>query len=127
MILSSMKEWADANGIREDMSPVPPPIISLAVPGVCYGKETTPARRAMTAEEKTVAAALCPGRVNYPVASPPKRLGNSLAYQAEHGATITDRQAVAMWRQAWRFRRQLPCEVVEIVKRHIQDGAGSEA
>lgn len=62
--------------------------------------------RPMTALERQAAIEL--SHVTYPVGSPPKRLARSLAAQANqvHGL-ITDAQAKAMWRQAYRFRRQL--------------------
>ena len=73
----------------------------------------------MTEAERAVCAALDPSRVRYPVASPPKRFGRSLAGQAAAAEpVITDRQAEAMWAQAWRFRRQLPRNVFKLVRAH---------
>lgn len=73
--------------------------------------------RPMTEAERAVCRALDPSRVRYPVASPPKRLGRSLALQAALSApVITDRQAEVMWLQAWRFRRQLPRDVFAHVR-----------
>lgn len=64
--------------------------------------------RPMTEIEKRAALALAPGRVCYPVASSAKGLAGSLeAAAAAAVPKITDRQAEAMWRQIYRFRRQI--------------------
>ena len=77
--------------------------------------------RPMTDLERAAALALSPGRVVYPVASSPKRFARSLHAQAEATEPqITDRQAEVLWRQAWRFRRQVASQDVrdEAARRH---------
>lgn len=72
--------------------------------------------RPMTPDEQVAALALSPTKVRYPVASPPKRLARSLAGQASSRTPlITDAQAEAMWGQVYRFRRQIPAEVVKLI------------
>lgn len=65
--------------------------------------------RPMTDIEKRAAKAISPGKVRYPVASPPKAIARSLSEQAEAAEPqITDKQAESMWRIVARFRRQIP-------------------
>jgi len=53
-------------------------------------------------------AILALSAIRFPVASPPKRLARSLAMQASGDKhLITDRQAEAMWKILYRFRRQI--------------------
>ena len=67
--------------------------------------------RPMTDLERRAARAMSPGRITYPVASPPKRFARSIAAQAEGGMSgeprITDKQAALLWAIVWRFRRQV--------------------
>lgn len=68
--------------------------------------------RPMTDQERAAALAIKPGKVRYPVASPPKALARRLAAQAAAASpVITNRQAAAMWRLVHRFRRQLPATI----------------
>lgn len=71
--------------------------------------------RKMTDDERYACAAISPGKVRYPVASSPKRLARSLAEQAIAAEPqITDKQAACLWRQVYRFRRQLPDYIVKL-------------
>lgn len=75
--------------------------------------------RSATEREIEAMRALCPSRVRYPVASPPKRFGRSLAAQANTIMpipVITDKQAECMWRQVVTFRRQIPLSIVEAAR-----------
>lgn len=72
--------------------------------------------RLMSQAERRACEAVAPGRVTYPVGSPVKRLARSLAMQtALTPPKITDAQATALWALVWRFRRQIPVDVVKLV------------
>lgn len=110
-MISSMRSWAEQHGLEQTRhgvkakrQPVP------AIP------KHRPEWRDMTDDEVKVAAALSPSRVTYPVASPLKRLAQSLSHQAIHSRQITENQAAAMWNLAYRFRRQLPAEIIAMAR-----------
>jgi hypothetical protein len=68
--------------------------------------------------EKRACLAISPEAVSYPQASFAKRFGRNLAATAKgDNPQITDRQRAQLWRQVWRFRRQIPdCDLVRIAE-----------
>lgn len=71
--------------------------------------------RPMTDDERRACLALSTSRVTYPVASSPKRLARSLAAQAAAAEpVITDKQASCIWPLVYRFRRQIPTDIVQM-------------
>lgn len=77
-------------------------------------------RRPMTADEASLARAVCPSRVRYVPGSGDKRFASSMASQAAQPAPlITDRQAEYLITLAIRMRRQLPTDVLAIAERRV--------
>lgn len=77
--------------------------------------------RPMTQLEYDAIVALQPGVVTYIPGSPPKRFARDLmSYATMKPLEITEKQAAALWRQAWRYRRQVADKLVaaEAKRRH---------
>lgn len=76
--------------------------------------------RPMTKLEQEACEAL--GRVNYVPGTASKRLGKALAGQARmRNPQITDKQADAMLRMLWTFRRQIHnAELLKLAERNHQ-------
>jgi hypothetical protein len=71
-------------------------------------KREPAAWRPMTEQERIACCAIGPGVVTYPPATSVKRLARHLSEQAhDKEPKITDKQADALWKIAWRFRRQI--------------------
>jgi hypothetical protein len=63
----------------------------------------------MTDLERRAAQAVSPDRVTYLPATWAKRFGRAMAAEASlPAAALTDKQRDALWRQVWKFRRQIP-------------------
>lgn len=72
----------------------------------------------MTQIEREAVLAIDPKRVVYPIASFPKRFARQIQAQLVAGL-ITDAQCRIVWRQVWRFRRQISAShLVREAQRH---------